>query len=160
MTYISCHTGHCYRMYMLHQYYDTSLYYFVFICHRHIDAPLHERPTFHIIFLIITCLLGTQLCHVYTSRFHLTLVLHVIFTSIHAWLVFIFLSYGSLFMLHVLLFHVTVFMLYDCFLVTDIVISVTGYMICWYAMRGISHLLFPVSRYHATMYCSSTWYTV
>jgi len=77
MTYISCHTGHCYRMYMLHRYYDTSLYYFVFICHRHIDAPLHERPTFHIIFLIITCLLGTQLCHVYTSRFHLTLVLHV-----------------------------------------------------------------------------------
>ena len=151
----------------------TRHYYFVFICHRYIDAPLHERSTFHIIFLIITCLLGTQLCHVYTSRFHLTLVLHVheetsiacswntyIFTSIHAWLVFIFLSYGSLFMLHVLLFHVTVFMLYDCFPVADIVPSVPGYMICWYTMCGFPHLLFPVSCYHATMHCSSTWYTV
>jgi len=27
--------------------------------------------------IIVTWMLGTQLCHVYTSRFHLTLVLHV-----------------------------------------------------------------------------------
>ena len=38
------------------------------------------------------------------------------------------------------------------FPVIDIVIPVTGYMSCWYAMCGIPHLLFPVfplSCYHA-----------
>ena len=36
-------------------------------------------------------------------------------TVTHAYMVSLFLSYGSPFILHILLFHVTVFMLYDCF---------------------------------------------
>ena len=74
--------------------------------------------------IIVTWMLGTQLCHVYTSRFHLTLVLHV-----HEALWY---TYSPVYMhglclyschiespciLHVLLFHVIpVFLVYDCFL--------------------------------------------
>ena len=61
---------------------------------------------------------------------------------------FIFLSYRSPFILHVLLLHVS-----SCMPVTwivsviDIDIHVTGYMNCWYALCATPHLLFPVSRY-------------
>ena len=114
-------TGHGITLYI--DYWYDMLYRVL----RHIYVPLVHRSTnartaaFHIIVIIVIWMLDTQLCHVYTSRFHLTLVLHVhkalwyLFTSIHAWLVFIFLSSGFLFILHVLLFHVTVFMLYACF---------------------------------------------
>ena len=50
--------------------------------------------------IIVTWMLGTQLYHVHTSLLH-------IFTGIHGLLVFIFWSYGSPFLLHVLLLHVS-----------------------------------------------------
>jgi len=71
----------------------------------HIDNPLihgypaARRTTFRIIILIVTWMLDTHLRFTY----HCT----------HACMVSVLLSYGSPFILHVLLFHVTVFMLYD-----------------------------------------------
>jgi len=90
-------------------------------------------------------MLNTQLYHVHTSLLH-------IFTGIHALLVFIFLSYRSPFILHV----PSCIPVTWIFLVTDIDIPVTGYMSCWYAMCGILHLLFPVSRYPVLCYQQSS----
>ena len=84
-------------------------------------------------------------------------------TVTHACMVSLFLSYGSLFLLHVLLFHaIPVFLLYDWLIpVTDLVIPGTGYMSCRYAMCGIPHLLFPfpvilfyaINRAHVMLSC-------
>ena len=106
VTYISCHTGHCYLMYMYHRYtyYDTPHYYFVFISHRYIAAPLHGIPSFYI------------LLSSYMDSRHITVT--------HACMVSIFLSYGSPFILHVIL-------MYSCYMIVSrsvIDIPVTGYM--------------------------------
>ena len=84
---------HCYDIYMLHRYYDPSHSYVIVMSHRY----------------IYTCT---------TSRILVTdnMVTYTYHTSIHACIVSIFLSYDSLCILHRLLCHVTVFMLYDCFL--------------------------------------------
>ena len=67
------------------------------------------------------------------------------------------------FILHVLLFHaIPVCLFYDwLFSVTDIDITVTGYMSCWYAMYGMPQILFPfpvivfgaINRAHVTLSC-------
>ena len=147
VTYISCHTGDCYHMYKYPRYTDTMTRHTIssYSC-----APLHGMSSVHIIIISVTWMFGTQFCHVYTSLFHLTLVYHVHdslwykFTGIHALLVYIFLSYKSPCILHVLLLHVSSCILVIwLFPVTDIDIPVTGHESWWYAICGIPHLLFP-----------------
>ena len=96
VTYISCHTGHCYRMYMLHRYDDTS---HLFCSHiPPIDKMHHFTENRHVIYC----------SHRYMDSQHITVT--------HACMVSLFLSYGSSCILHVLLFHVIpVFLLYDYF---------------------------------------------
>jgi len=100
--------------------------------------------------IIVTWMLDTQLYHVHISLLH-------IFTGIHALIVSIFLSYGSPYILHVLLLHVS-----SCIPVTwlfpviDIDILIIRYMSCWYAMCRIPHLLYIVSRYLVSWYQQSS----
>jgi len=112
------------------------------------------------IYIIATWILCIQLYHVHTSLLHR-------FTGIQALIVFVFLLHRSLFMSHGLLLHE-----YSCILVTwlfpvsNIDISVTGHMRCWYAMcetkwhvdlshgatsriLHISYFSFPVMLFHA-----------
>ena len=110
--------------------------------HSYTDTPIHRIPSFHI-------LLSSLLDAWYTviSCSHITVT--------HACIISIFLSYGSPFILHVLLLHV-----YSCipvawlFLVTDI--PVTGYESCWYTMCGIPYLLFLVFCYLVSCYQQSS----
>ena len=89
------------------------------------------------------------------ARYTVISCLHI--TVTHALIVSIFLSYGSPFILHVLLLHVS-----SCipvtwiFPVTDIDSPVTGYVSCWYATCGLPHLLFPISRYPFLCYQQSS----
>ena len=64
--------------------------------HRYIKAPLHGHRY------------DIYYYHRYMDSRHITVT--------HAFMVSLFLSYGFSCILHVLLFHVPVFMLYDCFL--------------------------------------------
>ena len=101
------------------------------------------------------------------ARYTIISCLHI--TVTHACIVSIFLTYGSPFILHVLLLHV-----YSCIPVAWLfpitAILVTGYMSCWYVMCGtkchvepshgatsrIPHLLFSVSRYLVICYQQSS----
>ena len=115
---------------------------------------MHGQP--HFIFLV-------QLCHVYISLLHV----HVMFTY-HCYtcmsclhitvIVSLFLSYGFPFILHVLLFHGTIVMLYDCFLLLIWLFPILD-------MRAVdmryveSHIycsryIVPVFRYIVPLYCS------
>ena len=112
--------------------------------------------------------------HTVISCSHIT-VTYAHRMGVHACIVSIFLSYGLPCILHVLLFHVTVFVLYDwwipvhttciivpcyrihviwLFPVTDMDIPVTGHESCWYAICGIPHLLFPFPVIWFPLYCS------
>ena len=79
------------------------------------------------------------------------------FTFMHAMLVFVFSLSWTLFILYGLLLHE-----YSCILVTwlfsvtDIDILVTRHVSYWYAICGIPHLLFPVSRYLVLCYQQSS----
>ena len=109
----------------------------------HIYVPLvHEynnaqTTAFHIIVIIITWILGISMLHM------------------HAW--FLYSCHMD---------HRSYCMSYSCILVTwlfpvtVIDIPVTGYMSSWYAMCGIPHLLFPVSRYRDLCYQQSSCYVI
>ena len=92
----------------------------------------------------------TYHCYSCMSCFYITVT--------HACVVSLFLSYGSLFILHVLLFHVTVFMLYDCFL---LLIWISRYwtwelLICdmWNPTFIVPVILFPFPVILFLLYCS------
>ena len=67
----------------------------------------------------------------------------------HAYMVSLFLSYGSPFILHVLLCHVTIFMLYDCFLFLIWIFSILD-------MRAVDMLYVDIHIYCSRfpLYCS------
>ena len=91
-------------------------------------------------------------------------------TVTHACMISLFLPYGSPFIVHVLLFHVTVFMVYDCFLLLIWIFPLLDMsavdMRCvelratWIQVTGatsrISHLLFSVFRYLVVCYQQSS----
>ena len=123
--------------------------------HWYTDIPIHGIPHF------IYCY------HRYMDSRHITVT--------HACMVSLFLSYGSLFLLHVLLFHVIpVFLLYDCF---SLLILIFPLLDTWAVdMRCVeSHIYcsrFPLSCsmlstelrscYHVTctMHCTCSYYVV
>ena len=71
---------------------------------------------------------------------------NTLITVTHACRVSLFLSYGSPFMLHVLLFHVTVFMLYDCF---PLLILLFQLLDTWVVDMRCLLSPFPVIVFHA-----------
>jgi len=93
------------------------------------DPVLHETLT---TIITCTCCTNTMTRHTLLFRIHVppiskcftsrilvtqTALLHMLTAQVYiACMVSLFLSYGSPFILHVLLCHVTVFMLYGCFL--------------------------------------------
>ena len=96
VTYISCHTGHCYRMYRC---IDTMTRHTIISKSYPTDRQMHHfTKNRHVIYC----------SHRYMDSRHITVT--------HACMVSLFLSYGSPCILHVLLFYVIpVFLLYDCF---------------------------------------------
>ena len=79
-------------------------------------------------------------------------------TSVHACIVSIFLSYESLYILHVLLFHVIpAFLLYDCFLLCYSRYWLHELLICdvWNPTSIV-----PVSRYRVLCYQQSSCYVI
>jgi len=81
-----------------------------------------------------------------------TACLHIMIT--HACMVSLFLSYKSPFLLHVLLFHVTVFMLYDCFMFLLWIFPLLDMRAVDKRYVGIPHLLFPFLVILFPLYCS------
>ena len=88
-------------------------------------------------------------------------------TVTHARMVSLFLSYGCPFILHVLLCHVTVFMLYDCFLlliwifpILDVravdMLYVDFHIYCFRFPLYCSCYIVPVSRYIVLCYRQSS----
>ena len=86
-------------------------------------------------------------------------------TVTHACMVSLFLLYGfpfilchmdsrSYYMLHVLLFHVTVVMLYDCFLLLIWIFPLLDMRAVDMRYVGIPHLLFPFPVILFPLYCS------
>jgi len=129
---ISYHTGHCYLMYTYHRYTDTITRYIMISYSCPTDTRIHQFTEYH---HFICCY-----HHYMDTRYTVIPCLYI--TVTHACMVSIFLSYGSPFILHVLLLHV-----YSCIPVTwlfpvtsiDILlidILVTGHECCWYAMCG------------------------
>ena len=99
------------------------------------------------IYIIVPLILDAQLLHVLTPLLYKL-------TGLHVLIVYVFLLHRPWF---ILLLHG-----YSCipvtwlFLVTDNYIPVTRYVSSWYAMCGISHLLFPVSRHLILCYQHSS----
>jgi len=138
MTSHTANSGTCITITLSH-WYEVDLYLYTdTVVHWTWYYMLHWTLLLHVLLIhgyatpsyicnIVTWILCTQLCHVYTPPLH-------IFIGIHA-LIVIFLSCGSSFLLHGLLLHV-----YSCnhiawlFLVTYIDILVTGHECGWYTM--------------------------
>ena len=136
--YITLYTDHCYYMYSWY----TDMFHGLLL---HIYVPLvhgytHSRNTaFYIIVIIVTWMLGTQLCHVYTSLFRM-------------YILFLY----SCHMDHCLYcMYIQVFLLHDCFplLIFPLLDTWAADMRCvelsatWIQATGatsrIPHLLFP-----------------
>jgi len=137
----------------------------MFLNHWYMDTILHVSQYFLIyaspiyrytnsldtvissIGIIVTWILYAQLFHVFTPLLYSL-------TGLHVLIIYVFMLHRSWF---ILLLHG-----YSCrpvtwlFPVTAIDIPVTGYMRCWYAMGGIPHLLFFVSRYPVLCYQQSS----
>ena len=143
---------HRYFMHWYHHYTDTVVHWtWYYIIHW----PLLVHVL--VIHRYVTRLIATHICSTGTrinpfteyrisyycyhrymdARYTVMSCLHI--TVTHACIVSIFLSCGSLFILHVY----SGFPVTWLIPVTAIGFPVTGYMSCWYAMCGILHLLFP-----------------
>jgi len=142
--YMILDTDHCYYMYMLHRYYDTSHSLISYSCPT--DIYMHH----------FTDTRYTDSTATYAHR-----------TSVHTCVVSIFLSYGSPCILHVLLFHVPVFMLYDCFLLLIWIFPlldmravdmryVESHIYCSRFPLYCSRYIVPVSRYIVLRYQQSS----
>ena len=79
--------------------------------------------------------------HYMDTRYTVMSCLHITVTP--ACMVSLFLSYGSLFLIHVLLFHVIVFMLHDYFLLLTWTFPIRDTRAVDRRYVGIPHLLFP-----------------
>jgi len=116
----------------LHRYYYTWHYYFLFMSHWYTDTLFHWIPLFWYICIIATWILCTQLYHVHTSLLHR-------FTGIHALIVSVFLSHGSLSILHELLhMYILVFPLHDCFPLKILIFSLLDMNTVDMRCRGLS----------------------
>ena len=136
------YTDHYYYHYHIDIWHGFLLHIYLPLVHRYTNA---RHVAFHIIVIIVTWMLDTLLSHVHTS------LLLMLTTRVY---MHVLLSYDSPCILPRLLFHVTIFMLYDCFLLLIWDIPVTGHERCGYAICGIPHLLFPFLVILFPLYCS------
>jgi len=130
-TRISLH-GYCSSPYMI---LVTDHCYYMYMLHRYYD-PSH------------------YMYHFTDTRFTGITATYTHHTSVHACVGSIFLSYGSPCILHVLLFHVPVFMLYDCFLLLIWIFPLLDMRAVDMRYVGIPHLLFPFPVILFMLYCS------
>ena len=147
--------------------YDTTHHYTDTVVHWTWYYIIHWSLLLHVLVIhrYVTRIIATHICSTGTriyqfteyrisyycyhrymdARYTVMSCLHIIVT--HACMISIFLSYGSLFTLHVFLLHV-----YSCipvtwlFPVTDIDIPVTGHVSCWNAMCGTKCHVDPSHR--------------
>ena len=144
------HTNHCQDM---NVHWDsiridhyTDFTYHCYTC-MHFISTYHGYTCMSLLHVHVT---ATRACHVYISLLHM----HVMLPCDSCLYGFsIFLSYGSPWLLHVLLFHAPVFMIYDCCLLLIRVFLLLDMRAVDMRYVGSSHLLFPFS-----VYCS--WYLV
>ena len=128
-------TDHCYYMYMLHRYYDTSHSYVVFMSHRYIYKCTTSR---------------ISLWNIELSSLHEFSAYHC-YTCMYGFFILVIWIPAQITCIIVPCYRIHVIWLFP---VTDIVIPVTRYMSCWYAMCGIPHLLFPFPVILFPLYCS------
>ena len=95
VTYIFCHTGHCYRMYMYHRCTDTMTRHTIISYSYPTDIQMHHFTEYrHFIYCY----------HRYMDSRHITVT--------HACMVSLFLSYGSPF---ILLYYCSMLSPYSCY---------------------------------------------
>ena len=141
-------------LHVLSQRYYTD-YCYAYMFHWYTDIPMHGLPHF---ILLISSLHG---CSIHN---YLMFTQHCDICSPH--------ECTCMYCFYLLVIWITVHITcvivpcYPCLPiiwlcpVTAIVIPVTGYISCWYAMCGIPHLLFPDSRCRVLCYQPSSCYVI